>query len=310
MEVQVDVTEDTYPAAMSIGELARRTGVPVRTIRFYCDSGILEYRRTGGGHRIFDSPAAVDRLLLVRRLRALGVPLPATLNVLDGAESIGAAAAAERATVDAELDALRWRRAALFAIECAPPGERARRLELLAAVQDRSSIIDSAVAFWRPILGPLPREQFDSFIDMNLPALSSDPAPHRLVAYAELTALATDPRVKTAMTQQIWRSEHGKIGDRRHLATAVADVCEIVAPLVAAHERPRPGAELDQYVHAHATARRERDTPRFRRALRTGTADTDPRLHRYWHLTAEITGTEATAGAIHYWLSDALRQTI
>ncbi|QBS46438.1 MerR family transcriptional regulator [Nocardia sp. CS682] len=295
---------------MSIGELARRTGVPVRTIRFYCDSGILEYRRTGGGHRIFDSPAAVDRLLLVRRLRALGLPLPAIVGVLNGAESLGAVAAAERATLDAELDALRWRRATLFALECAPPGEHTRRLELLAAVQDRSSIIDSAVAFWRPILGPLPREQFDSFIDMNLPTLPSDPAPNRLVAYAELTALTTDPRVKTAMTQQIWRSERGSIGDRRQLVTAVADVCEIVAPLVATGERPRPGAELDQYVHAHAAARRQRDTPRFRRALLTGTADTDPLLHHYWHLTAEITGTEATAGAIHYWLSDALRQTI
>ncbi|MGY2061452.1 MerR family DNA-binding transcriptional regulator [Nocardia gipuzkoensis] len=27
---------------MSIGELARRTGLPVRTIRFYSDEGMLE----------------------------------------------------------------------------------------------------------------------------------------------------------------------------------------------------------------------------------------------------------------------------
>ncbi|WP_405162588.1 MerR family transcriptional regulator [Nocardia sp. NBC_01499] len=304
------MTEDTRHAAVSIGELARRTGVPVRTIRFYCDSGILEYRRTGGGHRMFDSPAAVDRLLLVRRLRAMGLPLPAIVRVLDGSESIGAVAAAERAALDTELDALRWRRAALFAIESAPPDERAGRLELLAAVHDRSVVLDSIVTFWRPILGLLSRADFDSFIDMTAPPLPSEPAPGQVVAYAELANLATDASVKTAMTHQIWRSDRERIGDRRQFVTALAYACGVAGPLVAAGEAPRPGAELDQYVHAHAAARHERDTPRFRRALLDGATDADPRVHRYWRLTAEITGTEATAGGIHYWLLDALRQTV
>ncbi|MFI6046756.1 MerR family transcriptional regulator [Nocardia sp. NPDC051321] len=304
------MTEDTLHDVVSIGELARRTGVPVRTIRFYCDSGILQYHRTGGGHRVFDA-AATDRLLLVRRLRAMGVPLSAIVRVLDGSETISEAAAAERVALDAELEALRWRRAALYAIESAPPDERAGRLKLLAAVHDRGAVIDSVVAFWRPILVPLPREEFDSFIDMNVPPLPSEPAPAQVVAYAELTTLTTDPRVKKAMTQQIWRSDGDRIRDRLQFVTSVADAFEIAAPLVAAHEIPHPGPELDQYVHAHAAARRERDTPGFRRALlSTGTTDTDPRLQRFWRLTADITGTETTVGAVHYWLLEALRQTV
>ncbi|MFI6172069.1 MerR family transcriptional regulator [Nocardia sp. NPDC051052] len=304
------MTEDTLHDVVSIGELARRTGVPVRTIRFYCDSGILAYHRTGGGHRVFDA-AATDRLLLVRRLRAMGVPLSAIVRVLDGSETISEAAAAERVALDAELEALRWRRAALYAIESAPPDERAGRLELLAAVHDRGAVIDSVVAFWRPILVPLPREEFDSFIDMNVPPLPSEPAPAQVVAYAELTTLTTDPRVKKAMTQQIWRSDGDRISDRLQFVTSVADAFEIAAPLVAAHEIPHPGPELDRYVDAHAAARQERDTPRFRRALlSTGTTDTDPRLQRFWRLTADITGTETTVGAVHYWLLDALRQTV
>lgn len=304
------MTEDTLHAPVSIGELARRTGVPVRTIRFYCDSGVLESRRSGGGHRVFD-PAATDRLLLVRRLRAMGLPLAAIMRVLDGSESISEVAAAERAALDAELEALRWRRATLLAIESAPPQERARRLELLARVHDRSVVIDSVVAFWRPILGPLPQEEFDSFIDMNVPPMPSEPGPAQVVACAELTALTTDPQVKTAMKQQIWRSDRDRISDRLQFVTSVAGAFEVAAPVVAAHESPHPGAELDQYVHAHAAARCERDTPRFRRALlTTGGTDTDPRLHRFWRLTADITGTETTVGAVHYWLLDALRQTV
>lgn len=42
------VTEDTAAGpTLGIGDLARPPGVPVRTIRFYCDEGILESRRSG-----------------------------------------------------------------------------------------------------------------------------------------------------------------------------------------------------------------------------------------------------------------------
>ncbi len=68
---------------LGIGELARRTGVPVRTIRFYCDEGVLEPVRTAGGHRRFDG-AAIDRLTLVRRLRGLGLGLRPITDVLAG----------------------------------------------------------------------------------------------------------------------------------------------------------------------------------------------------------------------------------
>ncbi|NQE70567.1 MerR family transcriptional regulator [Nocardia gamkensis] len=79
------MTDDTrHTGSVSIGELSRLTAVPVRTIRFYCDHGILDSHRTTGGHRIFDSGTAVDRLLLVRRLRALGVSLTAIADVLAG----------------------------------------------------------------------------------------------------------------------------------------------------------------------------------------------------------------------------------
>jgi DNA-binding transcriptional MerR regulator len=59
----------------TIGELARRTGLPVKTIRFYSDEGLLPPTdRTPAGYRLYDT-AALARLELVRTLRELGLGL-------------------------------------------------------------------------------------------------------------------------------------------------------------------------------------------------------------------------------------------
>ncbi|GAA0238150.1 hypothetical protein GCM10009539_24280 [Cryptosporangium japonicum] len=59
----------------SIGELARRTGLSVRTIRFYADAGVVPATtRSGAGYRQYDADA-VARLELVRTLRDLGLAL-------------------------------------------------------------------------------------------------------------------------------------------------------------------------------------------------------------------------------------------
>lgn len=89
MEVPAIVTENTRrDGLVSIGELSRRTGVPVRTVRFYCDEGILESHRSTGGHRLFDPATTVDQLNLVRRLRTLGLGLHAIIAVLTDTMSI------------------------------------------------------------------------------------------------------------------------------------------------------------------------------------------------------------------------------
>jgi DNA-binding transcriptional MerR regulator len=59
----------------SIGDLARRTGLSVRTIRFYSDHGVLPpTSRSPAGYRRYDLDA-LARLDLLRTLRDLGVDL-------------------------------------------------------------------------------------------------------------------------------------------------------------------------------------------------------------------------------------------
>src|SRR5688500_13647390 len=72
--------------ALTIGRLAKATGVAARTIRYYESVGVLPPpKRTRAGYRQYEQ-GAVERLLFVRRARALGLSLEdlksvaATLN--------------------------------------------------------------------------------------------------------------------------------------------------------------------------------------------------------------------------------------
>ena len=62
-------------AGLRIGEVAQRSGLPVKTIRFYSDEGlILPTSRTEGRYRLFDQGVFAE-LSLIRTLKALEIPL-------------------------------------------------------------------------------------------------------------------------------------------------------------------------------------------------------------------------------------------
>ncbi|MEU2874585.1 MerR family transcriptional regulator [Streptomyces olivoreticuli] len=57
---------------MRIGELAERTGVSERSLRYYEKQGLLTAERTPGGHREFED-WAVERVIRVQALFAAGL---------------------------------------------------------------------------------------------------------------------------------------------------------------------------------------------------------------------------------------------
>lgn len=60
---------------MRIGEVAQRSGVPVKTIRYYEDIGVLDPpRRTASGYREYDDDV-IDRLAFVRSAQTIGLTL-------------------------------------------------------------------------------------------------------------------------------------------------------------------------------------------------------------------------------------------
>lgn len=58
---------------MRIGELAGRTGVPRRLLRYYEEQGLITPRRRDNGYREYDE-YLVDRVMKVRGLLDAGIP--------------------------------------------------------------------------------------------------------------------------------------------------------------------------------------------------------------------------------------------
>ena len=70
---------------MTIGNLARRSGLSTKTIRFYEAEGLLpKPSRSEAGYRLY-TESDVVRLQLVRRGRLLGLALPAVRQLVDHA---------------------------------------------------------------------------------------------------------------------------------------------------------------------------------------------------------------------------------
>lgn len=105
---------------VQIGEVAERTGLSLRTIRYYEQVGlVVPSSRTAGGFRLY-AESDVARLRLVKRMKPLDFTLEEmkdVLGVLDALETVGPedsgrAALLERLVMyrvvaDARVDALR-----------------------------------------------------------------------------------------------------------------------------------------------------------------------------------------------------------
>ena len=69
--------------SLRIGEVAQRSGLPVKTIRYYCDEGLLQPRdRSAGGYRLFDEDNLAE-LTIIRSLRAMDVSIPELARILE-----------------------------------------------------------------------------------------------------------------------------------------------------------------------------------------------------------------------------------
>src|SRR5688572_26119943 len=100
----------------SIGELARRTGLTVKAIRFYSDRGLVPPTdRSPAGYRRYRL-ADVARLDLVRSLRELGLDLGTIRQVLDRELELSDVAAAHAEALSVQIRSLRLRRAILTAV--------------------------------------------------------------------------------------------------------------------------------------------------------------------------------------------------
>lgn len=89
---------------MKIGEVAKRAGVTVDTVRFYERVGVLAPpARTESGYRDYE-PDTVERIRLTRELQAIGFTLSDAVDALAAHDAGGATCESERWRLQAVLD--------------------------------------------------------------------------------------------------------------------------------------------------------------------------------------------------------------
>ncbi|MEZ0494581.1 MerR family transcriptional regulator [Kineococcus sp. TBRC 1896] len=66
---------------MRIGEVAKRSGVSVRALRYYEEQGLLQSERSPGGQRHYPD-SAVERVRFIQNLYAAGLASKAVLRIL------------------------------------------------------------------------------------------------------------------------------------------------------------------------------------------------------------------------------------
>lgn len=313
----MDGTQAVAPL-LTIGDLARRTGLPVRTIRYWSETGVVpEAARSAGGHRLYD-PAGLARLELVATLRELGLSHAEIRRVLNRENTVAEVAAIHVAALDAQITTLRLRRAVLSAIATGDreePGhmDRLNRMARLSA-QERQQVIDDFAA--RVCEGLDAAPEVRDRLRGGGHRLPDTPTQEQLDAWLELSEMVRDPQfqqvARRAMEQSTGgRAKTGGAGrdsepDRhrrfaRNLERTVgAAMREGIEP-----DSPRAAEAVDRLLGDPGPERRTAVRDRLRAHLDAGI---DGRLERYRRLLAIMHGQRPPSprAALYAWLADAI----
>jgi len=275
-------------ALYSIGELARHTGVTVKTIRFYSDRGIVvPAQRTPAGHRRY-GPEAVTRLALVRTLRELGLGLPSIRRVVDRELTLGDVAARHAAALDVQIGILRLRRAVLAAAARREPTpeemELMHQLARLSEAERRRLVEDFLDTVFAGLDGHAAARR------SLTPELPESPTDEQVEAWVELATLSLDPDFRA----QVRRLAELHAADRPTLPRpdVVAVARDLAGAAVAGGttpESPQADAVIAALTGYWALALGRPDDTELRRwLLRRLEAANDPRRDRYVRLLAVI----------------------
>ena len=302
---------DDGSAQLTIGDVAARLGVPVRTVRFWTDEGLVDPpRRSAGGYRLYDA-TAVARLDLVRTLRELGLGLAAVRELLAARRTVAEVAAEHVRALDAEIRLLRLRRTLLPAV-C----RAGTTTEEMSIVSDLAAL--SARERQRVV---------DDFVDRAFAGLPDD-APGAGLAASMRSLPAELPEEPTAEQVSAWLELARLVADDG-FAARVREMAVLGAG--ATPEDPDPGVDSGRMVTlgrealaagvapgspaAEALVAELLDDGRpaapDRRAVLAGrlAAFTDARVERYWQLLGVLNGWppfEPAVPAVQWWIG-ALR---
>jgi DNA-binding transcriptional MerR regulator len=303
----------------SIGDLARRTGLTVKAIRFYSDRGIVPPTdRSPAGYRLYGIEA-VARLDLVRTLRDLGLDLPTIRKVADQEVSLPEVAAAHAEALAVQIRMLRLRRAVLTAV--AKRGSSPEEMDLMHKLaklseDERRRLIGD---FLDAAFGGLDANpEFVGIMRSMTPELPDNPEAEQVEAWVELAELSQDPDFRASVRRlaehhAAERAQGGTTGVRRDFAAVVHD--QVGPVLVAGIDpvSPQADAVVGAVMTEYGRVFDRHDGVDLRRRLLTWMESVnDPRRELYLQLLSMINGWPApdSLAPVFDWLIQALHARI
>jgi DNA-binding transcriptional MerR regulator len=289
-----------------IGELARRTGLPVRTIRFWSDEGVVPPAgRTPAEHRLYDD-AALARLELVVTLRQLGIGLETIRAVLDRRTTVAEVAALHARALEAEIRDLKLRRAVLVSIANqrldAEGMKMVNDLARLSAAE-RQQLVDDFVAEAFGAAGDA--SGIGERMRMATPALPDDPTQEQIDAWVEVATMVQDPSFRDRVRRMAEAgAKQQEEFDREAGKAFAARVAEFAGPAAERGVNPasHEAAEiLDRILQDDAAKRAE-----VAEQLSTFSSG---RVNRYWQLVGILNGWPPfpSTYAAYDWVIAALK---
>ncbi|MDT0457279.1 MerR family transcriptional regulator [Streptomyces sp. DSM 41527] len=301
----------------SIGELSRRTGLSVRTIRFYSDSGVVApTTRSPAGYRLYDLDALL-RLELLCTLRELGMSLATIRRVLDRELSVAEVTAAHADAMDVQIRVLRLRQSVLRAV--AGRGSDPEEIKLMHRLtqlsgEERRRTIDDFVegTFGTTDAGPAAV----AMVRAATPDLPDDPSSEQVAAWVELAELVGDEDFRARMRRTARRQAAGRGLDiesdageelmdftRRKVAAAMESGIDPLSD--------RAAPVLDDLTHRFAEVFARTPDTEFRNWMARQFEEAhDPQVDRYWRLVWIVNGWKVVPNLIpvYPWLIQALRK--
>lgn len=309
---------------MNIGELARRTGLSVKTIRYYSDEGLVpEASRTSSGYRRYDADA-LARLEFVRTLRDLGLDLATIRRVLDERADLRSVASAHADALDTQIRMLKVQRAALRSLADRGVGdldpkdvERMNRIAQATNEERRRALAEFLDSVFDHGSGPVDNE-FTRMMRGVSPNLPDDPTEEQLDAWLELAELIRDESFRRKLREMgSWmktpQTPHDVIPTDPQVARELSELTfSRIEPLVEAGVAPTDPAAapvVDEIVAAYAAAAGREPDAAYRAELAVAARrGYEPRAERYWQLLAVINGWPPVPARMHLWgfFNDAL----
>lgn len=303
----------------SIGELSRRTGLSVRTIRFYSDSGVVTpTTRSPAGYRLYD-PDALSRLELLCTLRELGVDLTTIRRVLDRELPVAEVAATHADAMDVQIRVLRLRRSVLRAV--AGRGADSEETKLMHRLtrlsgEERRRLIDEFVTGTFGTFGPVDADPAAvAMVRAATPDLPDDPSSEQVAAWVELAGLVGDEDFRDRMRRTAgWQAAGRTLAIEREAGEELMEftrqkVAEAtgsgIGPLTAG-----AAPVIDDLVHRFADVLGRLPDTEFREWMAQQFEEAhDPRVDRYWRLVWIVNGWQVVPSLVpvYSWLVQALR---